>query len=143
MVEVKRIKYLSHEYKQALSLRDEILRKPLGRTIYDENLKSEADDKHFVAIVDNIVRGVLILTKLSDENLQMRQVAVEAKMQGQGIGKSMIIHAENYAKNRGYKKIVLHARKPVVEFYKQLSYEVVSEEFIEIGISHFKMQKRI
>jgi predicted GNAT family N-acyltransferase len=38
-------------------------------------------------------------------------------------------------------QIQLHARSNAVKFYKSMKYEIVSEQFLEVGIPHFKMQK--
>lgn len=49
--------------------------------------------------------------------------------------------AETYAKNAGYRKIVLNARKTAVGFYEKLGYERKGDMFTEVGIAHFKMLK--
>jgi predicted GNAT family N-acyltransferase len=48
--------------------------------------------------------------------------------------------AEKYAW-RQYNKIVLHARKAAVGFYRKLGYKIASGEFIEVTIPHFMMEK--
>ncbi|NOZ36403.1 MAG: GNAT family N-acetyltransferase [Chlorobi bacterium] len=40
-------------------------------------------------------------------------------------------------------KIVLHARKTAVSFYLKLNYKIISEQFYEVGIPHFKMRKML
>jgi len=39
--------------------------------------------------------------------------------------------------------LVLHAQAPVVDFYRRLGFEVVSEPFDEAGIEHRKMRCRL
>jgi ribosomal protein S18 acetylase RimI-like enzyme len=143
MVEIKIIQYLSSEYKEALILRDNILRKPLGRNIYDEDLKKESDDIHLVAFFEGKIEGTLILRNMGDGKVKMLQVAVTENMRNRGIGRKLVEESEKIAREKGYRKIVLNARRGAVEFYKRLDYEIVSEEFMEVGISHFRMQKRL
>ncbi len=143
MVEIKKIQYLSPEYRESLILRDNILRKPLGRNIYDEDLRKESDDIHLVALVENRIEGTLILRDLGDGKMKMRQVAVSESMRHRGIGRKLVEESEKIAREKGYRKIVLNARRGALEFYRKLDYEIVSEEFIEVGISHFRMQKRL
>lgn len=140
-VNIKQIIFNSSEYKQELELRDKILRKPLGLTIYDENLKKESNDYHIGGFYDNKLIGILILTKIDDKVIKIRQVAVDEVYRGNNIGKELVIYSEEFAKKLGYKKIVLNARKLAVNFYKKLGYEVISDEFLEISIPHYKMQK--
>jgi predicted GNAT family N-acyltransferase len=51
--------------------------------------------------------------------------------------------AENVARDRGYKKLSMHARKSAIGFYQKLGYEIVGEEFEEVTIPHYEMQKTL
>jgi predicted GNAT family N-acyltransferase len=44
---------------------------------------------------------------------------------------------------KGVKLMHCNARKTAVPFYLQLGFETVGEEFEEVGIPHFRMQKTI
>ena len=142
-VVIREIAYDSQEYSNELKLRDEVLRKPLGMSLYDESLEAEKNDIHIGAFINNDIVGVLILTRLNANDVKMRQVAVKELMQSKNIGSKMVCYAEENAKNRGYKNMLLNARKTAVEFYKKLGYETISDEFLEINIPHFKMSKCI
>jgi predicted GNAT family N-acyltransferase len=39
--------------------------------------------------------------------------------------------------------ILLHARKYAAAFYTVMDYQVVGDEFTEVGIPHFMMEKEI
>jgi predicted GNAT family N-acyltransferase len=93
------------------------------------------------AFENNILVGVLILTKLSSVEVKMRQVAVLENRQNQNIGYKLVKFSEEYAKEAGYLKIVLNARKTAVGFYEKLGYEKFGDEFLEINIPHYKMLK--
>ena len=50
-------------------------------------------------------------------------MAVVSGLQGKGIGKVLLQFAENIARDRGYKKIMMHARKTAVGFYEKSGYK--------------------
>ena len=140
-MEIKRIEFDSSDYQKELELRDEVLRKPLGMSLFDENLTAEVADVHLGAFVNDRLIAVLLLTKLSDTDIKMRQVAVDENFRSQKAGSKLVQIAETYAKNAGYRKIVLNARKTAVGFYEKLGYEKKGDMFTEVGIAHLKMQK--
>ena len=140
-METRQIEFDSSDYHKALVLRDEVLRKPLGMSLFDENLTMEATDVHFGAFVNDRLIAVLLLTKLTDTDIKMRQVAVDENFRSLKAGSKLVQIAETYAKNAGYRKIVLNARKTAVGFYEKLGYERKGDMFTEVGIAHFKMLK--
>ncbi|NDP20280.1 MAG: GNAT family N-acetyltransferase [Paludibacter sp.] len=140
---IREIKCNSEEYRNELKLRDEVLRKPLGMCLYDENMEAEKNDIHIGAYLNNSLVGVLILTKLNSNDLKMRQVAVKGTMQSKKIGSKMVCYAEDFAKNSGYKNMMLNARKTAVAFYEKQGYKRISDEFLEINLPHYKMSKCI
>ena len=142
---IKIINCKSEEYISELQLRNEILRKPLGLSIYFDNLSKEDKDYHVGAFLNEELVGCLVLTPLTDKEIKMRQVAVKESLQGLGIGKKLVAYSELISKENNYNKIMLNARKAVVEFYKKLGYEIIGKEFIEdsTGLLHLKMFKDI
>ena len=48
--------------------------------------------------------------------------------------------AENIARDRGFKKIIMHARKSAAGFYEKLGYQVCSSEFEEVTLPHYEME---
>lgn len=142
-MQIREILYNSTEYVKELELRDEVLRKPLGMSLYDANLESEKYDTHIGAFDNEKLIGVLILTGIDSDNVKMRQVAVDVKFQSMKIGTRMIHFAEENARKKGYTTMVVNARKTAVEFYEKQGYEIISDEFLEINIPHFKMYKNL
>jgi predicted GNAT family N-acyltransferase len=140
---LKKIEFGSREYKDELDLRNCILRVPLGLDIYDEDLSGEEDDIHLGAFLNGDLIGVLVLVPTSKTAVRMRQVAVSEGLQGNGIGKQLVVFSEQTAIEEGYKEIVLHARQTAVGFYEKLGYEITSAVFFEIGIPHVEMKKEI
>lgn len=140
---IKQIDFASKEYNQMIKLRNEILRKPLHLTFEKDELNKEKNDILIGAFEEDKMLGCCLLTKIDKECVRLRQMAVQGNLQGKGIGASMMNFAENIARDNGYKKMVMHARKTAIGFYEKLGYTVVGSEFIEISIPHFIMEKRL
>jgi predicted GNAT family N-acyltransferase len=140
-METKQIEFGSLDYRKELILRDVVLRKPLGLSLFDEDLTAEAADVHFGAFVNDRLIAVLLLTKLNGSDIKMRQVAVDEDFRLLKAGTKLVQIAESYARNAGYRKMVLNARKTAIGFYEKLGCQKQGDIFTEVGIAHLKMQK--
>jgi predicted GNAT family N-acyltransferase len=132
------------EYDEAVSIRYDVLRKPLGLQFTVTQLEKEWQDIHFACYSERSeMLGCLILTKINDTTLKMRQVAVKEKLQGAGVGKALVDASEVYAQTNNFTTIELNARDTAIAFYERLGYEIVSDIFTEVGIAHRKMVKKM
>ena len=140
---LKIIDHGSPEYSQMIRLRNDILRKPLGLSFSQEELDREREEILIGAFEDEKMLGCCMLVKEDNSIVRLRQMAVSNNLQGKGIGRALMNFAENIARDRGFKKLTMHARKTTVGFYEHLGYEICSEEFQEVTIPHFVMEKRL
>lgn len=140
---IKQIDHGSKEYAQMIKLRNEILRRPLNLSFDDEELEKEKNDILIGAFEEDKMLGCCLLSKIDKDSVRLRQMAVQNNLQGKGIGASMMNFAENIARDYGYKKLIMHARKTAIGFYEKLGYSVVGKEFIEVSIPHFMMEKKL
>ena len=114
---IRQIDHGTKEYHQMVDLRLEILRKPLNLRFTKEELENEKQDILIGAFEEDKILGCCLLTRIDDNSVRLRQMAVQNNLQGKGIGASMLNYAENIARDHGYKNMVMHARKPVIGFY--------------------------
>jgi len=70
----------------------------------DENIK---DSEMFVLEKQNKIWGVYVLQSIDKENIEIKYIAVDEKLQGQGIGTSLLKDAISKAKKKGYENIVI------------------------------------
>ncbi len=140
---IKQIDYGTTEYKQMIDLRYEILRKPLHLSFGNEELAQEKEDILIGAFEEEKMLGCCMLTKIDKQSVRLRQMAVQNNLQGKGIGASMMNFAENVARDAGYKKLIMHARKSAVGFYEKFGYRISGNEFIEVSIPHMVMEKKL
>ncbi len=139
---LKIIDHESVEYQQMVKLRDDILRKPLGLSLSKEELEKEKDHLLIAAYEDEKMLGCCMLVE-EGKSVRLRQMAVLNDLQGKGIGKALMQFAENLARDRGYKKITMHARKHAIGFYEKMGYATIGEEFKELNIPHYNMEKNL
>ncbi|MFL5788609.1 MAG: GNAT family N-acetyltransferase [Flavisolibacter sp.] len=140
---LKIIDYGTEEYEEMLKLRDEILRKPLGLHFSPEEVEKEKSNLLIAAYEDKKMLGCCMLVQENPGTVRLRQMAVINDLQGKGIGRALMQFAENLARDRGYKKITMHARKNAIGFYEKLGYRKVGKEFFEITIPHYVMEKEL
>lgn len=140
---IKQIDHNSKEYQQMVNLRKEILRKPLGLSFSEDELAKEKDDILIAAFDEDEILGCLILTKIDNACMRLRQMVVQKKLQGKGIGESIITFAENLARDKGYKTITMHARDTAIGFYEKHGYQIKGEQFEEVKTKHHIMEKRL
>jgi predicted GNAT family N-acyltransferase len=139
--EIRLIDTQSNYYKDVVMLRHDVLRKPLGLSISQEDIEDDKNQYIIISLDNEEVVGCLFIKIVSQENVKFRQMAIAENDQHKGIGRAIISFAENFCQLNKYKIIELHARKTALEFYQKQNYQLIGEEFNEVGIPHFKMLK--
>ncbi len=130
-------------YKDALKLREDILRKPLGLALTDADLARDVGCFHLGGFDGTQLVAVLLLQPVDEYTVQMRQVAVSSTLQGGGIGRQLITFAEEFARHEGYGTMIAHARGTALRFYLRLGYTVSGDEFMETTIPHRLVTKAL
>jgi GNAT superfamily N-acetyltransferase len=138
---LKILDYGSPEYHQMVQLRNDILRKPLGLRFTPEELEEEKGEILIGAFEDEKMLGCCMLIKEDANTVRLRQMAVLNNLQGKGIGRALMQFAENIARDIGYKKLSMHARVTAAGFYEKLGYRVVGDQFEEVTLPHYMMEK--
>lgn len=140
---ISKVEFGSNAYKEMLEIRDTVLRKPLGLRFNPDILDTEDRHHHFAMYREKKMIGTLILNEPEDNKIKMRQVAILPEYQGKGYGKEIVIAGEKKARELGMSLVYCHARDTAVPFYENLNYKSVGDQFIEIGIPHFRMEKQL
>jgi len=133
------------EWDMYYVLRYEILRKPWDQpfdTTFDE---WETNSVHALMLNDDgkpVATGRLQIN--SEDEGQVRSMAVINSGQGKGLGTQMLRWLEAEAGHRRMSHIVLDARDDAVNFYKRNGYLVESDSYILFNtIVHYRMKKVI
>jgi predicted GNAT family N-acyltransferase len=131
----------SREYHQMVALRMEVLRKPLGLSFSPEDLDAERDDILLGAFDEDHLLACCLLTRQDADTCRLRQMAVVNSLQGRGLGASLLYFAENVARDKGFRELVMHARMTAVGFYEKQGYRISGQTFEEVTIPHLLMRK--
>jgi predicted GNAT family N-acyltransferase len=132
------------EYQELLSVRNKVLRLPLGLDIKDDDLSAEAECQHLVYLdgFEKLVGGLQI-KKINDRVYQVRQMAILPECQQRGIGSALLRAAEDFIRSQGGTEIMIEAREYAMPFYKKHGYEISGNIFIKISLPHYKMVKKV
>lgn len=143
-ITIQLVDFATPAYDLTVRLRDKILKKPLNIEFEKADFNKEHLDYHLAAFNQtNQLVGCLVLTPLSNSTIKMRQVAVDDEHQKKGIGKALVEASEKLSTDMGFRTIELNARDTAIPFYTKLNYIKTGKPFSEVGIKHFKMEKKL
>lgn len=133
------------EWAAYYRLRYEVLRQPWQQPEGSERVPEDNLPTTVHALYTDAkgqAAGVAMLQAAGPAVGQVRFMAVAPACQGQGIGQQLLRHLETAARQRGYRRLVLHARETAVPFYERLGYAVQAPSHTLFGsVAHFLMHK--
>ena len=71
------------------------------------------------------------------------RVAVLSDWRGQGVGAEILKRLIALARDRGHERVLLHSQVQAMPFYARLGFAPVGEPFVEAGIPHQTMARRL
>ena len=74
---------------------------------------------------------------------RLGRMAVEARSRGRGLGPAILAAAERSARDAGARLMRLHAQRYIEDLYADAGYTPYGEPFVEEGIAHVAMEKRL
>lgn len=74
---------------------------------------------------------------------KVERICVLKEHRKTGAGKQIMQEIEKFAKGQGIELLKLNAQTHAIPFYSGLGYEIISEEFLDAGIPHRTMQKKV
>ena len=130
------------EVDQALALREQVFCVEQGVELAAD--RDGLDDRaiQIVAIEGGRVIGTCRV--LVDDGIgRLGRMAVEARSRGRGLGTEILAAAEHSAREAGARLMRLHAQRYVEDMYADVGYTPYGEPFVEEGIPHVSMEKRL
>lgn len=145
MYTVEEILYGSEDYQKTVSLRDEVMRKPLGRSIENDDLSYEKEALIFGVFEGEKLLGVGIMHYKDESLAKIHFLCVDPALQKSGIGMQLIETMEARAKEDGKEVVYMEARMTAFGFYKKLGYQEYGETYLlkNVPIEHIKMEKNL
>lgn len=137
------IPFGSADYHRAVGLRFDVLRRQLAPGAADDDYDAEADYLHFGLFDESTLLACCFVVPMENRQGRLRQMAVRADRQKTGLGRELMRKVETALAALGYQRIILHAREVAMGFYARIGYNVTSDEFLEVGLPHYRMEKTL
>jgi Predicted acyltransferase len=100
--------------------------------------------EHFLMRYDNKNVGTVRCKRdIEKREIRLQRFCVLSDYRKFGLGRKMLEFIEVYFNNKGFEWIRLDSKFAVHGFYEKSGYRVVSDVFMEAGVAHVKMEKRI
>ena len=130
------------EVEQALALREQVFCGEQGVAL--EADRDGLDDLAIQVVAIEAGRVIGTCRVLVDGDVgRLGRMAVEAGARGRGVGAAILAAAEQSARDAGASLMRLHAQRYIEDLYAAAGYTAYGDPFIEEGIEHVGMEKRL
>jgi predicted GNAT family N-acyltransferase len=130
------------EVAAALDLRERVFCGEQGVALEADQDGRDDEALHVVAVQDDRIVGTCRLV-FDRDVAKLGRMAVEPGLRGHGIGAALLDAAEAEARAAGSAQVRLHAQTAAQSLYERGGFEPVGRVFIEEGIPHVTMEKRL
>ena len=116
---------------------------PIGLSLTESDLEAEDLQHHFGMFnTDQQLCACLVLSvERYNGRIQLRQMVVEPKYRGNGVGRLLYEKVETWCVELGACQIYLNARVTAKDFYRKLGFSECGVEFNHITLPHIEMIK--
>lgn len=130
------------ELDAALALRERVFCGEQGVTPAADRDGRDHESTHLVAVEDGRVIGTCRLLPRGDV-VRLGRLAVEPDQRGRGIASKILVLADEVSRALGGRRIDLHAQTYAIDLYRTDGYVETGDRFVEEGIEHVSMEKRL
>lgn len=138
--ETEREKHDAFAVRRTVFVEEQQVPEELEIDEYDERTSPTI---HFVAYKGSVPVGAGRLRRYAEGTGKIERVAVLSSERGTGLGRALMVHMEQVARDSHYSKLKLNAQCHAQRFYEKLGYEPVGDVFDEAGIDHIAMEKKL
>jgi len=131
------------ELEDAFFVRQTVFVKEQNVPVEEEIDEFEKDSIHFVLYDDNKEPVGAGRYRIFAEYGKVERICILSTNRKGGAGKAVMNKIEEYALSNGAPALKLNAQTHAIPFYSKLGYEVISEEFLDAGIPHRTMIKKL
>ena len=130
------------EVTAALALRERIFCGEQGVSFEADQDGRDLEATHIVAVEDGVVIGTCRLL-FRGQVARLGRLAVESGRRGDGVAGDILREADRVAVDAGAATIALHAQTYAQDLYARAGYSEHGPTFVEEGIEHVAMEKRL
>lgn len=141
---VKRIPK-EEELKGAFNIRKEVFVEEQGVPLedeFDEFDRLNGECEHILVYYNDQPVGTGRI-RFVDGNGKLERICITKPYRKYGLGKVIFNELENIAEIKGVKQVKLHGQTQAEGFYLKLGYHAASDIFMEDGIPHLLMFKKL
>jgi predicted GNAT family N-acyltransferase len=140
-VEVREARTKS-EFAAALELRGRVFCEEQGVSFEADQDGRDAEATHIVAVDDGVVIGTCRLL-FRGPVARLGRLAVQRERRGESVAAEILREADRIATEAGSESIALHAQTYAQALYERAGYQEYGPTFVEEGIEHVAMEKRL
>jgi predicted GNAT family N-acyltransferase len=130
------------EVEAALALRSRVFCEEQGVSFEADQDGRDPEATHIVAVDEGSVIGTCRLL-FRGPVARLGRLAVRAERRGDGVAAAILREADRVAADAGAETIALHAQTYAQSLYEAAGYEEYGPTFVEEGIEHVAMEKRL
>jgi predicted GNAT family N-acyltransferase len=130
------------EVAAALALRSRVFCDEQGVSFEADQDGRDPEATHIVAVDGGTVIGTCRLL-FRGPVARLGRLAVEVERRGDGIAAAILREADRVATDAGAETIALHAQTYAQSLYEHAGYRQYGPTFVEEGIEHVAMEKRL
>jgi predicted GNAT family N-acyltransferase len=130
------------EVRAALALRHEVFVGEQRVPVEEEVDRHDATALHLVAVEDGRVVATCRLVG-EGETVKLGRMAVARSARRRGLASALLAEGEARARAQGASRIALAAQTGARSLYEQAGYTPYGERFVDAGIEHVMMEKRL
>ena len=130
------------EVRAALDLRRAVFVEEQGVPLAEELDAHDAGALHLVAVQRDRVVGTCRLVAAGD-TVKLGRMAVAPEARGRGLAGRLLAEADARARELGALRMALGAQLTAQRVYERAGYVVAGEHFVDAGIDHVMMEKRL
>jgi predicted GNAT family N-acyltransferase len=131
-----------HELEKAFAIRQAVFVDEQGVSLEEEFDEYEELADHLLVCTGGQAVGTGRI-RFVEKKAKLERICILDTHRKEGIGALIIKELETIALKQGYKHFTLHAQTHAKGFYEKLGYSSYSDMFMEEGIPHIIMEKRI
>ena len=130
------------ELAAALELRARVFCGEQGVSFEADQDGRDGEATHIVAVDDGVVIGTCRLL-FRGAVARLGRLAVERERRGKNVAAEILREADRIATEAGSDSIALHAQTHAQTLYERAGYHEYGPKFVEEGIEHVAMEKRL
>lgn len=131
------------EHDDAFAVRKKVFVEEQGVPLHLECDAEDAAATHFIMYDDDEPVGAARLRSIEKNTAKIERVCILQSQRGKKLGALIMREMEKYAIFISKETLKLHAQSHAIPFYEKLGYAVTSPEFLDAGIPHRAMEKKI